>query len=210
MRPREAPKARRVLISRARAEARARKGPATFNPARTSKTEGEARQAQGGGEPSAAPRNAGRWPARSAEAGAWGPGSQTPRAMRRADMDEVRDQCVRASEMGDRAGFDWLELHYAHGYLMSAFITPLSNKRHDEYGGTLENRMRFPLEVFHAVRAVWLKDKPLSVRISAKDWVGSEGLKPHEEVAISASRAQRGAELFGGSVGQNTREARQV
>ena len=75
--------------------------------------------------------------------------------MTRADMDEVRDEFVRAAEMAERAGFDMLELHYAHGYLMSAFITPLTNRRTDDYGGTLENRMRFPLEVFHAVRAVW-------------------------------------------------------
>ena len=78
----------------------------------------------------------------------------------------------RSAQMAQRAGFDWLELHYAHGYLMSAFITPLTNKRTDEYGGSLENRMRFPLEVFRAVRAVWPDDKPISVRISANDWVG--------------------------------------
>ena len=75
--------------------------------------------------------------------------------MTRADMDRVRDEFVRSAEMAERAGFDWLELHYAHGYLMSSFITPLTNKRTDEYGGSLENRMRFPLEVFRAVRKVW-------------------------------------------------------
>ena len=105
--------------------------------------------------------------------------------MTRADMDEVRDQFVRAAEMAERAGFDMLELHYAHGYLMSAFITPLTNRRTDDYGGSLENRMRFPLEVFHAVRAVWPADKPISVRISANDWVGADGITPEDAVAIA-------------------------
>ena len=87
--------------------------------------------------------------------------------------------------MAERAGFDMLELHYAHGYLMSAFITPLTNRRTDDYGGSLENRMRFPLEVFHAVRAVWPADKPISVRISANDWVGAEGITPEDAVEIA-------------------------
>ena len=84
--------------------------------------------------------------------------------MMMADMDEVRGEFAAAAEMAERAGFDMLELHYAHGYLMSAFITPLTNRRTDAYGGSLENRMRFPLEVFHAVRAVRPEGKPISVR----------------------------------------------
>ena len=92
--------------------------------------------------------------------------------MTRADMDAVRDQFVAAVRMGARGGFDMVELHAAHGYLLSSFITPLQNKRTDEYGGSLENRLRYPLEVFAAMRAAWPSDKPMSVRISATDWAG--------------------------------------
>jgi anthraniloyl-CoA monooxygenase len=98
-------------------------------------------------------------------------GRQTPRAMNRNDMDSVRDAFARATEMSHEAGFDMIELHFAHGYLISSFISPASNKRTDEYGGSLENRMRFPLEVFKAVRDAWPKDKPISTRISSVDWV---------------------------------------
>jgi len=98
-------------------------------------------------------------------------GRQVPREMTRADMDEVRDAFVRATEMSEAAGFDMIELHFAHGYLISSFISPLSNHRGDEYGGSLQNRMRFPLEVFAAVRAAWPAGKPISTRISAFDWV---------------------------------------
>jgi anthraniloyl-CoA monooxygenase len=98
-------------------------------------------------------------------------GRQVPREMTRADMDKVRDAFVRATEMAEAAGFDMIELHFAHGYLLSSFISPLSNRRGDEYGGSLENRMRFPLEVFRAVRAVWPAEKPISTRISAVDFV---------------------------------------
>jgi anthraniloyl-CoA monooxygenase len=97
-------------------------------------------------------------------------GRQVPREMSRADMDTVRDAFVRATEMAEAAGFDMIELHFAHGYLLSSFISPLSNQRRDEYGGSLENRMRFPLEVFRAVRAAWPADKPISTRISAVDF----------------------------------------
>ena len=163
-----------------------------------------------GWETSDAPLKSGNWPVMSASAVRWGLGNQTPRAMTRADMDQVRDQFVRAAEMGERAGFDWLELHYAHGYLMSAFITPLSNKRTDEYGGSLENRLRFPIEVFHAVRAVWPKDKPISVRISANDWAGPEGITPRDAVAISAMLAEAGVDIVDVSAGQTTLDAKPV
>src|SRR5215813_6752870 len=106
--------------------------------------------------------------------------------MTRADMDRVRDEFVAAAEMAARAGFDMLEIHCAHGYLLSSFITPLTNWRSDEYGGPLENRMRYPLEIFHAVRAVWPSEKPISVRISANDWMGARGIEPPEAVAIAA------------------------
>jgi len=140
----------------------------------------------------------------------WSPDNQTPREMTRADMDRVRDEYVRSAAMAERAGFDWLELHYAHGYLMSSFITPLTNKRSDEYGGSLENRMRFPLEVYRAVRKVWPDDKPISVRISAHDWVGADGVMPQDAVAISRLLAEEGVDLIDVSAGQTTVEAQPV
>ena len=124
--------------------------------------------------------------------------------MTRADMDAVRDEFVRAAEMAERAGFDMLELHYAHGYLMSAFITPLTNHRTDDYGGSLENRMRFPLEVFHAVRAVWPAHKPISVRISANDWVGGEGITPEDAVEIARMLQAAGVDIIDVSAGQTS------
>ena len=140
----------------------------------------------------------------------WSPDNQTPREMTKGDIDKVGEEFVRAAEMANRAGFDWLELHYAHGYLMSSFITPLTNKRTDEYGGSLENRMRFPLEVFHAVRKVWPDEKPISVRISAHDWVGPNGIQPQDAVAISRMLAEQGVDLVDVSAGQTTVDARPV
>ena len=157
-----------------------------------------------------APLPSGNWPVMSASDVAWSANNQTPHAMTRADMDRVRDEFVRAAEMGEQAGFDWLELHYAHGYLMSAFITPVLNKRTDDYGGSLENRLRFPLEVFHAVRKVWPDHKPMSVRISANDWVGSEGITPQDAVEIARVLAEAGVDLVDVSAGQTTREAKPV
>ena len=105
--------------------------------------------------------------------------------MTRADMDRgASTEFVAAVRMGLEAGFDMVELHAAHGYLLSSFITPLTNKRTDEYGGSLENRLRFPLEVFAAMRAAWPADKPMSVRISANDWMGDSGVTPDDAVAI--------------------------
>jgi anthraniloyl-CoA monooxygenase len=115
---------------------------------------------------------------------AFAEGRQVPREMTRADMDNVRDAFVRATEMAEAAGFDMIELHYAHGYLMSSFISPLSNRRTDEYGGSLDNRMRFPLEVFNAVRAAWPAHRPISTRISSVDWVeGGTTIEDAIEVA---------------------------
>ena len=122
----------------------------------------------------------------------------------------MRDEFVRSAEMAERAGFDWLELHYAHGYLLSSFITPLTNRRTDEYGGSLENRMRFPLEVFHAVRKVWPDEKPISVRISANDWVGPDGVQPQDAVAISRMLAEPGVDLVDVSAGQTSIDAKPV
>jgi anthraniloyl-CoA monooxygenase len=101
---------------------------------------------------------------------AWSETNTTPREMTRADMDRVGSDFVRATLMGEQASFDMLELHCGHGYLLSSFLTPISNQRTDEYGGSIENRLRFPIEVFEAMRAAWPKHKPMSVRISATDW----------------------------------------
>ncbi|HEY5380400.1 MAG TPA: bifunctional salicylyl-CoA 5-hydroxylase/oxidoreductase [Pseudolabrys sp.] len=163
-----------------------------------------------GWEESDAPLKSGNWEIVSASALPWSASNQTPRALTRADMDKVRDDFVRAAQMGTRTGFDWLELHYAHGYLMSAFITPLSNKRNDEFGGSLENRLRFPLEVFHAVRKVWPDDKPVSVRISANDWVGEGGITPQDAVEIARTFAEAGVDMIDVSAGQTTLDAKPV
>ncbi|HSM20458.1 MAG TPA: bifunctional salicylyl-CoA 5-hydroxylase/oxidoreductase, partial [Hyphomicrobiales bacterium] len=140
----------------------------------------------------------------------WSPENQVPREMTRADMKLVHDQFVASAEMAARCGFDWLELHYAHGYLMSAFITPLTNRRSDDYGGTLENRMRFPLEVYRAVRAVWPDEKPISVRISAHDWVGEEGVTPDDAVAIARMLGEAGVDIVDVSAGQTSTRAEPV
>ncbi len=157
-----------------------------------------------------APLPRGNWEVMGPSLVAWSPDNQVPRAMTRADMGKVREQFVRAAQMAERAGFDMLELHYAHGYLMSAFITPLTNRRTDEYGGSLENRMRFPLEVFQAVRAVWPARRPMSVRISANDWVGAEGVTPEDAVAIARMLQEAGVDIIDVSAGQTSRDARPV
>ncbi len=134
---------------------------------------------------------------------AWSDGDQVPREMTRADMDRVRDDFARAVGWADEAGFDMVELHGAHGYLLSSFLTPVSNHRPDEYGGSVENRLRFPLEVFAAMRAVWPDDKPMSVRLSATDWV-DDGVTPEETVIIARAFADAGCDLIDVSAGQTT------
>jgi anthraniloyl-CoA monooxygenase len=134
------------------------------------------------------------------------PDSQVPREMSRVDMDRVREQHVRSALLGERAGFDMLELHFAHGYLLSSFLTPLANRRRDEYGGSLENRIRYPLEVFAAVRAVWPDDKPISVRISATDWV-EDGFDGDDAVSFASALKEAGCDLIDVSTGQTTIEA---
>jgi len=165
---------------------------------------------QVGWEEMDAPLSEGNWPLIAASAVAWSPPSQTPREMDRADMDMVRDQFVVAAQMADRAGFDMVELHMAHGYLLSSFITPLTNRRDDEYGGELANRMRFPLELLTAVRAAWPADKPISVRISASDWVGEDGVTPQEAVAIAGMLKAAGVDIIDVSAGQTSIQARPV
>ena len=141
---------------------------------------------------------------------AWSPQNQTPREMTLADMEHVKAEFVRAAEMGKSCGFDMLELHCAHGYLLSAFITPLTNHRSDAYGGSLENRLRFPLEVFRAVRDSWPAEKPISVRISANDWVGTRGITPVEAVAIARILKAEGVDIVDVSAGQTSIDARPV
>jgi len=133
-----------------------------------------------------------------------------PKAMDRADMDLVRDQFVASAEMAERCGFDMLELHFAHGYLLSSFISPLTNQRTDAYGGSLENRMRYPLEIFAAVRAAWPEGKPISVRISANDWVGDEGVTPEEAVKIAKILQSAGVDICDVSAGQTSKRAKPV
>ena len=132
-----------------------------------------------------------------------------PREMTRADMDRVRTAFVRAARMAIEAEFDMLELHCAHGYLLSSFITPLSNQREDEYGGSLENRVRFPVEVFAAMREVWPPDRPMSVRISATDWVNG-GVTGDDAVEISRAFGRAGADIIHVSTGQTSVDAKPV
>jgi len=165
---------------------------------------------QVGWEDADAPLKDGNWPLMAASEVAWSPENQTPKAMDRADMDRVRDEFVASAQMAERCGFDMLELHFAHGYLLSSFISPLTNKRTDEYGGSLENRMRYPLEIFHAVRAVWPDDKPISVRISANDWVGDEGVTPEEAVRIAKILQAAGVDICDVSAGQTSKRAKPV
>jgi len=155
------------------------------------------------------PLAAGNWPLIAPSAIAYGPHNQVPRAMTRADMDRVRDEFVAATQRGAACGFDMLELHCAHGYLLSSFICPLTNQRTDEYGGTLDNRLRFPLEVFRAMRAVWPDGRPMSVRISAHDWAPG-GNTPDDAVAIARQFKAAGADLIDVSSGQTTRLAKPV
>jgi anthraniloyl-CoA monooxygenase len=135
--------------------------------------------------------------------------SQVPKAMDRADMDKVRDDFVRAAKLAEEAGFDIVELHFAHGYLLATFLSPLTNRREDEYGGSLANRLRYPLEVFDAVRAVWPQQKPISVRISATDWVPN-GFAPEDAVAVARALKARGCDIVDVSAGQTVPEQQPV
>ena len=155
------------------------------------------------------PLVSGNWPLLSASAIPWQEGNAVPKAMDRDDMDQVLRQFIKATEMAEAAGFDMIELHAAHGYLLSSFISPLSNVREDEYGGSLENRMRFPLEVFREMRAYWPGHKPMSVRISATEWVDG-GVSPAEAVEIARMFAAEGADIIDVSAGQTSTKARPI
>ncbi len=148
-----------------------------------------------------APLATGNWPIVSASAIPYKPASQTPKAMDQADLDTVKAQFVAAAQMADRIGADMIELHAAHGYLIASFISPVTNKRTDRYGGSLENRMRWPLEVFAAMRAVWPAHKPMSVRISANDWIDG-GVTPEDAVQIARAFHDAGADIIDVSSGQ--------
>jgi len=156
------------------------------------------------------PLDDGNWPVMAASDVAWSPVNQVPTPMTRADMDAVRDEFVAAVNMGVEAGFDMIELHAAHGYLLSGFLTPLQNRRTDDYGGSLENRLRYPLEVFRAMREAWPSDRPMSVRISATDWAGEQGITPDDAVEIAEAFAREGADLIDVSAGQTWTGAQPV
>jgi len=148
------------------------------------------------------PLAAGNWPLLAPSALPYMAGvSQVPRAMTRADMDAVREEFVRSAQLGLEAGFDMLELHLAHGYLLGSFLSPLTNRRQDEYGGDIAARLRFPLEVFCAVRAVWPRPQPLSARISACDWAQG-GLSEKDLLVIAGALKQAGADVLDVSTGQ--------
>ncbi|MFN3291997.1 MAG: bifunctional salicylyl-CoA 5-hydroxylase/oxidoreductase [Gemmobacter sp.] len=147
------------------------------------------------------PLKSGNWQTLAPSAIPYRPENGVPKEMDRADMDMVRNQFVAAVQMADRAGADMIEMHAAHGYLLGEFISPVTNRRTDAYGGSLENRMRYPLEVFAAMRAAWPADKPMSVRISAHDWIEG-GVTPSEAVEIARMFHAAGADIIDVSSGQ--------
>lgn len=156
------------------------------------------------------PLASGNWPLISASPIPYMPGvSQVPREATRNDLQRVKADFVSAVRRGVAAGFDWLEFHCAHGYFLSSFISPLTNQRKDEYGGSLENRCRYPLEVFRAMREVWPREKPMSVRISANDWVPG-GLTPEDSVTVAHLFCEAGADLIDCSSGQVSKEEKPV
>jgi len=155
------------------------------------------------------PLEEGNWPVMGPSAEPWSPRNQVPRAVSRADMDVVCEQHVKAVRMALAAGFDMIELHAAHGYLLSSFLTPVSNRRTDEYGGSPEKRLRYPIEVLRAMRAAWPEDRPMSVRLSATDWV-KDGIGGEEAVAIARAFHEAGADIIHVSTGQTTPQAKPV
>ncbi|WP_375229474.1 bifunctional salicylyl-CoA 5-hydroxylase/oxidoreductase [Roseobacter sp. S98] len=162
---------------------------------------------QVGWEEMDAPLSEGNWPLIAASDVPWSDRNAIPRAMTREDMDHVTAGFADAARRAARAGFDMIELHAAHGYLLSGFITPLQNRRTDEYGGSLENRLRYPLEVFDAMRAVWPEERPMSVRISAHDWVGDAGITPDDAVAVARAFQAHGVDICDVSAGQTSTDA---
>ncbi len=147
------------------------------------------------------PLESGNWELVAPSALPYAADSDTPRALTRPDMDKIVADFERSARYADEAGFDMLELHAAHGYLFSSFISPLTNRRTDEYGGSIENRARFPLEVFKAMRAVWPAQKPMSVRVSATDWAPG-GLTETDLLVLARFFKDAGADLIDVSTGQ--------
>ena len=157
-----------------------------------------------------APLKNGNWPIISASPIPWSKNNAVPDEITELKMEEVLKQFISSTEMANRAGFDMIELHAAHGYLISSFISPKSNTRNDKYGGSLDNRMRYPLRVAKAMRKIWPKEKPMSVRISANDWVGEEGVTPQESVKIAKMFKAIGIDIIDVSAGQTSDEAKPV
>lgn len=155
------------------------------------------------------PLDEGNWAIVGPSAIPYAPANQVPAELTRREMEEIREAFVRAALMGREAGFDMLELHCAHGYLLSSFITPLLNHRRDEYGGSLANRLRYPLEIFRAMRAGWPANHPMSVRISATDWVDG-GISGDDAVEIARAFKAEGADLIDVSTGQTSPDAQPV
>ena len=153
------------------------------------------------------PLEEGAWPIMAASPIPYYEHSQIPKEMDRGDIERVRDDFARAAAMAEEAGFDIIEIHFAHGYLLASFVSPLTNRRADEYGGPLENRLRFPLEVLDAVRAVWPDHKPLSVRISAVDWAPG-GMEPEDAVEVAKMLKAHGCDIVDVSAGQTVPYAR--
>lgn len=156
------------------------------------------------------PMEAGAWPIVSASPLPYFPDrSQTPLEMTRAHMDAVGEEFVGATRLALEAGFDLLEIHMAHGYLLASFISPLTNRRADEYGGSLENRMRFPLEIFDACRSQWPAERPMSARVSAVDWAPG-GMGAEDAVQVARMLAAHGCDIVDVSAGQTVPDQRPV
>jgi anthraniloyl-CoA monooxygenase len=153
------------------------------------------------------PLPTGNWEVMGPTALPYGAACHVPREMTRADMDAVLADFVASARRGAEAGFDLLELHCAHGYLLSSFLSPISNRRTDDYGGSVENRLRFPLEVFDAVRAAWPADRPMMVRLSATDWA-PDGNDEHDAVELARAFVAHGADGIDVSSGQVTQDER--
>jgi anthraniloyl-CoA monooxygenase len=145
----------------------------------------------------------GAWPLLAPSTIPYAPGSQTPKAIDRADMERVRDAFVQAAQLTSTAGFDLLQLNMAHGYLLASFLSPLTNQREDEYGGELAGRMRYPLEVFEAVRAAWPADRPLAVALTTSDWAPG-GLDLADAIVVARALRERGCDLVAVCAGQTS------
>ncbi len=155
------------------------------------------------------PLDAGNWEVVGPSPIPYAPANQIPAELSRAEMEAILAAFVRATEMGLASGFDMLELHCAHGYLLSSFITPLQNRRSDEYGGSLANRLRYPLEIFRAMRSRWPIERPMSVRISATDWING-GISGDDAVEIARAFKAEGADLIDVSTGQTSPDAKPI